>query len=637
MDIVPLQPTGISNLLQADVASQSINSTQSQLLTLENDISTGKQINQISDDPSAAATILSLQNTLNQRQIYANNITQAQSQLNSVNSALSSVSSLVLQAQGIASQAVNTGVTQDQRTGDAQIINSIISQAIDLANTSSNGVYVFGGDKGNQNPYVSTAGGVQYVGGQKLLENNVDSSTLIPAEVSGSSVFGGLSEEVQGASLQAAATTDTGITNVANGSTSIDLGTIQLSDGQGNSAMIDLSGAKTLGDVVSDINNAAVGDITASVNGTGHLVLSGASGSDNISVSDVGTGTSAADLGITSAGGGKTVTGAPLTTTQIDDLTPLSSLFGGTGLDTHGFIVGNGTASATIVPTAGGDIQSLLNQINGAGLGVTAEINSGGTGINILNATQGTQMTIGENGGTTAMELGIRSFSPSTDLSQLNNGQGITPATSGGDFTITAANGSSYNISIAGATTVEDVINDINSDAGPNVEASFATTGNGIILTDFTTGSGTLTVTPNNGSSVASELGLTTPASGNKITGSDANPIQVSGLFTDLQALSSALESGDTNAITAAGSNLQTDYNQITDAQGVAGAQAQNLGNRSSQIQSENTATQTLLSNIQDTNMTTAVTQFQQLQTSLQGTLETTALSQELSLLNFLQ
>jgi len=636
MDILPVQSAGISNLLQSEVASQSIDSAQSQLAAVENEISTGKQVNTPSDNPDAAATILSLQNILNQRQIYSNNITLAQTQLNVVNSTLSSVSKLVIQAQGVASQAVNTGVTQTQLDGFSQVIDSLIPEALNLANTSSNGVYLFGGDKGNQNPYVSTAGGVQYVGGQNLIQNSVEPGLLAASQLSGQSVFGALSTEVQGTNLNPAVTAQTAIGDISNSGTGVSLGTIQLSDGQGNSAQIDLSSAQTLGDVVNDINNAAVGDVTASINGTGHLVLSGISGSDNIAVSDIGGGTTATDLGIATAGGGKTVTSPALTSTQITALTPLSSLLGGAGLDSNGFIISNGITSKTIIPNAGGDIESLLNEINGSGLGVLAEINSAGNGINVVNATQGTNLTIGENGGLTATQLGIRSFSPSTNLADLNDGQGITPASSGGDFTINTADGSSFDISIAGAKTVQDVINDINSTAGLKLTASFSSVGNGIVLTDNTTGTNTFAVTPDNGSAVAGELGLTTAASGDKITGSDANPVQVSGLFTDLQALSSALQNGNTDAITAAGVNLQNDYNQITDAQGVAGAQAQNLGNLSSQIQSENTATQTLLSNIQDTNMTTAVTEFQQLQISLQGALQTTALSQQVTLLNFL-
>jgi flagellar hook-associated protein 3 FlgL len=315
----------------------------------------------------------------------------------------------------------------------------------------------------------------------------------------------------------------------------------------------------------------------------------------------------------------------------------------GASLDPSGFIITNGAVSKTIVPTPGGDVQSLLNQINGAGLGVTAQINSTGTGINVLNATQGTTMTIGENGGTTATELGIRSFSPASELSQLNNGQGVgtAPAGSNGDFTITGVNGTSFNVSIAGVKTVQDVLDDINSAstaAGSGVTASFAATGNGIVLSDSSSGTGTLSVADINNSTAAADLGLTKPTSSTSdaITGADVDGVQTGGIFSDLQALSAALQSGNTAAITAAGQQISTDYTNVGNVRAVAGAQSDELQARSTQMTSENTATQTLLSNVQDTNMTQAISEFQTLQTALQAALLTTAQSQSLTLLNYL-
>ena len=87
-------------------------------------------------------------------------------------------------------------------------------------------------------------------------------------------------------------------------------------------------------------------------------------------------------------------------------------------------------------------------------------------------------------------------------------------------FQITRSDGSSFTVSLSGATTVQDVIDRINTaSGGVGVMASFGTSGNGIILTDTAGGSGTLTVTPQNASTAAADLGLTEPASGNTITG----------------------------------------------------------------------------------------------------------------------
>ena len=75
---------------------------------------------------------------------------------------------------------------------------------------------------------------------------------------------------------------------------------------------------------------------------------------------------------------------------------------------------------------------------------------------------------------------------------------------------------------------------------------------------------------PLNGASTAAELGLTTAANGNTITGTDVNPVNVPGIFTDLENLRNALENNDTNGITAAAAGLTNDAQTVTNVSGAA-------------------------------------------------------------------
>ena len=645
MAIVPIQIARVSNLLSSSISDQSITATQAQLLNVQNELTTGKQITQPSDNPADAALILALNKSLSQQTGYTNNVTAATSQLGAVDSSLTNLNNLLLQAQQIASKDAGSAATATQRQGDAQVVTSLLTEVQSLANTKSNGVYVYGGDNGNQPPYVGANGGIQFVGAPNVLQTQVDEGVLAPTSISGPSVFGGISARINGSTnLNPTVTPQTQLADL-NGATAsgIDRSTIQLGNGT-NTANIDLSQAQTLGDVVNDINAAGVGGITATLSNNG-IILNGAP-TDNISVTDI-DGTGAADLGIATAGAGvgNPLTGAPLDP-KITPLTPLSTLEGGAGLDSSGIIISNGITTKTLTFPAGGDIQSILNSINGAGVGAQATINSTGSGINVQSTTQGTTLTIGENGGLTATQLGIRSFSPTSPLSELNNGNGVGTAPNGGtaDFTITNTAGTAFSVSVTGAVTVQDVINDINTasaaaagGAGANVTASFATTGNGIVLTDSSGGNTSkFTVASVGGSSAAADLGLSTAASGNTITGTDVNGIQASGIFGDLSALATALTNNDLNGINAAAEKIQTDTTAASAAQGLAGAQSQALQNRTAELSSQNVATQQLLSSVQDVNMTSAISEFQTLQTALQAALLTTAQSQQLSLLNFL-
>lgn len=158
-------------------------------------------------------------------------------------------------------------------------------------------------------------------------------------------------------------------------------------------------------------------------------------------------------------------------------------------------------------------------------------INATGDGIDIVNTLSGAEMRIGENGGTTADDLGVRSLQSGTLLSDLNDGVGVRRIAGQADFRITAADGSTFDISLGAAATIGDVLGAINNATGGKVTAALATVGNGITLTDNSGGAGTLNVVAMNASDAASDLGILGNATGTTLQGSDVNPICPSGVL----------------------------------------------------------------------------------------------------------
>ena len=187
----------------------------------------------------------------------------------------------------------------------------------------------------------------------------------------------------------------------------------------------------------------------------------------------------------------------------------------GTSLDqTSGLRIVTGGQAHIVDISAAKTIEDVLNAINTSGAGVLAQINESGSGINVRARVSGTDFSIGENGGTTATQLGIRSISLSTPLSQLNHGAGVSQA-AGTDFTIVRADGTSFAVDLGTALTVGDVLNVINNNASNlnptnHVTARLAATGNGIELVDGSAGAGQLQVQATFGSSSAVDLGLVT-------------------------------------------------------------------------------------------------------------------------------
>ena len=639
MAILPLQLARVSTGLKTSLAQRSLTRTQQSLLEVQNQLVTGKRLNAPSDDPGDAAIAQQIRKTLEQQSSYLANLKQTGSLLNEYDSTLGDLGDLLRDAQTLASANVGSDVTVEQRQAASAVVASIYSQVLNLANKQSQGVWMFAGDAGSQ-PFVMNHKGVTFVGSETVLSNTVDRNTVLPFMVDGNDVFGAMSSRVRGSvDLTPAVTASTRLVDMlgANGE-GVGLGSIEIGNGT-VSGVVDLSTADTLGDVVDLINAAGIGSIAASIDGAGRrLILSGGA-TDDITINELG-GTTAGDLGIlqtTGGGAGLPVNGSDLEPT-VTRLTQLADLRGGAGIDlASGMTIRNGTQTTTIDLSTAVTVEDLLNRINSAGVGVSARINADGTGIDILNALHTSDLMIGENGGTTAADLGIRSYSASTQLSELNNGAGVRTV-AGADIQVTRRDGTTFQVDLSNLSTVQDVIDAINTaDGGGGVTASFSTTGNGIILTDSTAGAGTLAVTPVNFSLAADDLGLRVAASGTTLTGDDVNGIRSVGLLGNLASLRDALSNGTQQEITAAAEGLQVDLDRVIRTRGEVGARVQEFEARQERLEDQELANKSLLSQLEDADYNEAITRFQSLQTALSANLQTTGRLLSQTLLDFLQ
>lgn len=191
--------------------------------------------------------------------------------------------------------------------------------------------------------------------------------------------------------------------------------------------------------------------------------------------------------------------------TQVVSVNSTATTDGGAGesLDlANGIQVVSGQATYTLKFDQARTVEDMLNIINGSEAGLEAEINADGSGINLRSRLSGANLQIGENGGRTATQLGIRSFTGETRLAELNRGAGVPTRRDAyeqnipdivNDFTIQASDGGGGTVDLAidtaGAKTVQDVIALINNHASNNtggvqITAALSADGNGIDLTD---------------------------------------------------------------------------------------------------------------------------------------------------------
>jgi flagellar hook-associated protein 3 FlgL len=163
--------------------------SQIQLATLEQDLSTGNDVTQASDNPLAYSQASATQSNLSQLNAYSNAISTATTATAANNSAMTSIYTLVSQASENA-----TSVASDTSTANMQDfateVSSLLTQVISAANQKDvNGNYMFGGTN-NQAPLSSTgtfnASANGTVNSTLLAPGNSVQTTVVAGNPSGS-------------------------------------------------------------------------------------------------------------------------------------------------------------------------------------------------------------------------------------------------------------------------------------------------------------------------------------------------------------------------------------------------------------------------------------------------------------------
>lgn len=635
----------VSHGLQTITLLQRLRQNSLRLFTEQQRLSSGKQLLSVSDDPIAATKIARLTKQQETQQQIVANLRHADKQLSTADAAMIDVADLLIQAARIASEQAGSLQSPEERASQAVVLDGIIDQLRNIGNLQLEGHYLFGGRQTEQAPLGGTSGNVTFSGDLGRRGTLTDIGFVQPIDFNAADIFAleaGITGSAVDFDVQLSA--ETRISELGGASNAgVRLGRIQVTQtGPALSFEVDFTGAESVGDLIARFDAAAAAAGSTLTLGTnpadgGALWISSGPGM-TIEVSDIGTGLTAADLGIRkSVGPGVNLAGDSLNrrvslTTRLIDLAP-----GGISLP-NGVQVTNGSLSAVVTFAGATTVQDVLNSLNQSGVGIRASINASGDGIDIQNLIAGSPLAIGENGGTDAATLGIRTLRQDVELAGLNRGRGIHPVI-GADFTISDANGVTFDVDVSAARTVGDVISAINSAAalaGSALTASISNAGAGIRLTG-PAGPGVITVQKANLSPVAEELGILKTGTATELEGDQVGLFYQTGVFSALYRLRDALQANDTTGITMAGGEINDLQKHVSTISGQVGARAKAFRERLRQTEDAVTATQVLLTELEEVDFTEAVTRFQQAQTALQASLLAGSQTQNLSLMDFLR
>lgn len=328
------------------------------------------------------------------------------------------------------------------------------------------------------------------------------------------------------------------------GGAGVSRGFIRITDRSGKSQDIDLRYAQTASDVVSSINASNL-SVVATID-DGNFVLTDVSGNttSNLSIQDVGAGTTARDLGFDNVSvAANSAQGTNVH--QIHRTTALRNLRDGLGVE----LPKTGTAlrfnlrdgsQVNLTSQLNGrqaNLGQLIDEINTAGAGkLRAAISTNGQSLEIEDLTTGLDTySISSPSGSLADQLGLDGASVAgvitsdrlqsglsdTLLTSLTGGSGIETS---GSLTITDKQGQSDTINLSSAKTLQDVIDLLNDGAN---NASFRVqlnrTKTGIEVVDTSGGNGSLQIQNAGGDEVASSLKIAGVSSSGTIDSGSLN------------------------------------------------------------------------------------------------------------------
>jgi flagellar hook-associated protein 3 len=632
------------------ISSQTVFNMQrsvQRFLQMQTGMSTGRRINQPSDDPIGTVRDLDYRSELASIEQYQKNVSQAQSWTNTYDSILGDTKDIVSTAKEIAVAMADGTYDATARNASANEIQSLFERLSQMGNTELEGRRIFSGFATKTKPFTVSANGVTYNGDNGAIEFEIEASARTTVNLNGADVFlkqfGPLGEKadlnvgVRAASRLADFNNGNGVDMAAASFTVTDknLGII---------AAIDLTGAVTVGDALTAINTqlaaAGINNLTAQLGPDGNNLFFDTTQTGLVSVN---TSLSRLNNGL----------GVSLSPGKI-------RVSNGAGLD----VLVDLSGSATL-----GDVATKFNaQLASAGvLNVTMGINGAGTGLQITDTNAiPLNLTISESSDAyqTASGLGIKgdvnptlvggALQPMVDF-QVADTTGTTAHDLGivarfsGDYSasdvdprlLTTSLVSSLRngvgldrkgivINQGGATatidfsdpslvTIQDVLNAFNN-SGLAIRASINSDGRGIQITNGDT----------NRSLTIEDVG----------TGRTTKDMQIFGsndTMGMMLVLTNALRNDDQEGTGMLLKNLDDSIEHMLDYRATIGSRAIRLDNTSSRLTDMNLNFTKLLSETEDADMTRLVTDLATYENNYRAALQATSSIIQPTLLDFLK
>lgn len=180
----------VTNTMLGNRVLDNLDRIRERMYRLEMDISSGVWIHRPSDSPADATAVMRYQEGLQRLKRYETNMNDAKAWMATTEKAIADLIEIVHRAHELTVQAASDSNSVESRASIKEEIDALRSYAIQVANSTYNGQYVFAGFKTDQPPFVEVGDIVQYFGDTNAVERDVGPGFSLPISVTGDRIGG---------------------------------------------------------------------------------------------------------------------------------------------------------------------------------------------------------------------------------------------------------------------------------------------------------------------------------------------------------------------------------------------------------------------------------------------------------------
>lgn len=361
-----------------------------------------RRITKPSDDPSGAEQLVRLRSLITRNEQYQANVASASRWLTYSEAALGSAADKVRSVRELALTAADDSNSLE---GIAEGLDAILEDMLSQANAEHGGRYLFGGSQGAEAPFRRNGDIVTYHGDASELSTAISSGLSLRYNLPGSAVFGEQAADfVSTSDWDRATDWNTGLGELFDG-TGVEPGRLRLTDGAGESAVVDLRGAATLAELRDRIE-AALPSLDVSLIDGERLEIRDTVNGGQVRAADVQGGETAARLGLSASGNGGALISRDLDP-QLSTATPLGDLRGvSLPLGQVGVSLAGATPPIAVDLSAAVTVGDLLNAFN-AVAGLTVSLAAAGNRV-LVSGAGGQSVALSDlDGDITTSALGL--------------------------------------------------------------------------------------------------------------------------------------------------------------------------------------------------------------------------------------